>query len=395
VDVTVGGASRVPVQPAGWVRSLELWLSSRFGTLPIGPFGGWIDVRLVAAKPKPAHIAGRSTIVERLAIDVVHRAEEIHSFDRARFVAAFDAIRDAIAALAGDSIASHEGYDIPRLITAFDDARAMIPSDEANLVRLTTELDRAWRVGVRVGEELWRAAHPRPLDHAFRGLREYGAPDTLRLEVNIVLVCLEDQLRRRALKLPGYREIYFRTATDVDAARRQCGEGDWWYCETPTALDVSRCLERPEHERCLQILEAFEEGLLRLAELDHLDAAAIGSACAELRSGGFEREIDVLSSENATHRASVFHQARPAAGARNYFSSRLFYLRVLDKREGRTAVRELGQYDDTNMAHIFGTLRLTKAAVRVSPRASFSAEISRKLAQAPQQWVFAMDDLFP
>jgi hypothetical protein len=242
-----------------------------------------------------------------------------------------------------------------------------------------------------VGEELWRAAHPRPLDHAFRGLREYGAPDTLRPEVNVVLVCLEDQLRRRALKLPGYQEIYFRTAAGVDAARRQCGEGDWWYCETPTALDVPRCLEHPEHERCLQILDAFEEALLRLAELDHLDAVAIGSACAELRSGGFEREIDVLSSENATYRATVFHQARPTSG----FCSRLFYLRVLDKREGRTAVRELGQYNDTYMAHIFGKLRLTKATVRVSPRTSFSADISREQAQAPQQWEFAMNDLFP
>jgi hypothetical protein len=391
-ELVAGRRAKTESSAPDWVAELSEWFALRLAALPLGPDGGWLEVRLVTSTPKPAAISGRSTIIERLVVEVAHDVRERASpeYWSKNCTGAFDAIRRALAEPSFDAIAQAEGYDAAGIRKALEAAWSAMPSDASACMSEMDRLRHTASARVRTGRALWRIQHPRPLTRELVGLRAYGAVGESMPDVELVVVCLEAQLRDRHFRTPGYREIYFRIENSLEAAERSSSDAEVWFRETPTVLDAAALRNCEEGERLRTVLDAFEQGLLRIAQLDHLDTRAIVESCAELQSGGFDREIILLEAKSATHDATVFHESRATDGY-----ARRFWLRVVDRRSGRVGLRELGTFTLVFERRLFGTLALKRGVVRVTGRGSYAAKVEAKVVGAPEQWEFALAELFP
>ncbi|MFT3680168.1 MAG: hypothetical protein QM791_07830 [Ferruginibacter sp.] len=211
-------------------------------------------------------------------------------------------------------------------------------------------------------------------DTLIRDIRVYyayrlpGALFYLNRYADIVL----RQLIQKGFKCPNYHHLYISIADTRDEALKRAVIIEDWFTYGVAVLKEETLLTAGHHEQQALVLNALQEGLLDIAELDKLDKSKILDAISEAKEIGVLSEILYKAKEN--NKIAFTISTKTIVGQ----NEEEIYFTIVDKATDRIARWQFGQENIFLIGGWFGTINVTNKKITIKPRANMDLVLEGK-----------------
>ena len=190
----------------------------------------------------------------------------------------------------------------------------------------------------------------------------YEVPNTYFYLFNFIQVILR-VLQQKNFLCPGYSHIYISIGETLEDAIARAYELEEWYHFGIAVLPKDKFFGCPENEREALILQAIENGLFDIADLDYLDKRLLEEAINQAKEWGIFHEKIIQEKQNKRFRfriSSVPIKDDPEEE---------IYFTLIDRDETKEYKWKFGKLHLLEVRLWFFKINVTNKLIRTKPRA--------------------------
>jgi len=282
-------------------------------------------------------------------------------------------------------------YDKERLLSQYEQLKIHAPSSQEELseykanLEFTKKCNYAKRIDCIMEQD---KLTKRPLDKLIEGFTVNDPYDLFNNLSYRYSELFSNLLRSAGVYLPSYSHIHIHIAGSLLEAKQELAL-EPWYKMTYGSIDLDRFNKATDTKQEKMLLQSISEGLLLLAEIDHLDRDKIKSVISQVEKNGLNQELTYFQRENKRYKAEVVYHI-----PKDHVTKTAFHLRVTDLQTNQVA-----EIFIDNLLTFYAGASLYKIAIKkdeivISGRSGYQAELMRKSDKLPEKYRFSLEELF-
>lgn len=213
-----------------------------------------------------------------------------------------------------------------------------------------------------------------PANTLIRDIRlfpNYNVPKSLQY-LNRYCDIVLSRLRDKNFLCPNYHHLYIRIAETEDEALASLVITEDWHTWGIAILNAETLLKAEQHEQQNLVLEAIQNGLLDIAELDKLDKSKILGAISETREMGILSEISYKTKAN---NKITFKISTKIILGQN--EEEIFFT-IRNNATNKVAKWKFGQENISLINSWFGSISVTNKKITIKPKANMDLLLKGK-----------------
>jgi hypothetical protein len=225
---------------------------------------------------------------------------------------------------------------------------------------------------------------PKTLIRDIRLMFTYNLPKSL-LYLNRYADLVLILLIKKNFLCPIYHHLYIRIGNSKNEALENVVFTEEWNTYGIAVINEERLLKADHKEQQELVLNAINDGLLDIAELDKLDKTKVIEAINEARHIGILSEIIIKTKEN--NKIAFAISTKTILGQ----NEDEIYFTIIDKDTNIIARWKFGQENIFLIGGWFGTINVTNKKITIKPKANMDLilEGKQKIIELDIEKVFA------
>jgi hypothetical protein len=361
-------------------------------------FHGWtydaIIVHFLNNPPPHQKYKIKKTMEYYASVELASNFHDNHSLNLRDFLQGFALVEKIVSMVDGILIEERKDYRVDKLLGDLQSLRKLIPSTDEELVALAkNRTAMEYELPIRRADGHFAAckANPQPKTKKITHTRIFDPFERTLMPYSYMYAeIFGTLLRNEEIETPGYREIYFSIGNTIaDAKRSPPLDTRTWSKYTYSSIEVTKFKSASDDEKNAMVVESIAAGLRLIADADHLDKEKIERVIHRVEQEGVAIELSYLVKENKTYRAEVIYQMLP-----NPKDTIPYYLRLTRKGDGSIGKVLIDRLDTWNAPYSISKISITKDQVTIKGRGGERGEVSRTVDKLPDQYVFAISEIF-
>mgnify|MGYP000688424720 CR=1 FL=1 len=359
----------------------------------IGKHYGWTFTNVVVQFvnfPKPSKKLKAKTLYKIFAsVEVASAFEFNDQLSVEQFKEGYELVKEAVLLADGIQVEDKD-YDFKAM---YEDLLALpIPStvDELDVLESESKQIRRANTAKRVDGLIgaWKQ-YVRPCDRQVVGVRIYDRLDREALWPfgYVYSELLSNLVLKFGITSPGYQEIYFQIAETLEEAKQEIAMESWHkytYCQ----LDIEKFKTSSDDVKQKMLFESLKEGLLLIADFDHLDMSKIQQALDYIEENGIDSELTYSCVTKGNMTAKIVFKI-----PRGHRNDTAYFLELTDTDTNETGRVKIDEMLSHAAPSSFGKIKIKKKTVEIVGRKSVRAEISRELEGVPDKYEFSIESI--
>ena len=324
-------------------------------------------------------------------LEIVHDFIDDTSLILDDFTSSLDKIQEAVRKASDIPVKEDLFYNEELLYEDYIKCKELAPTTLEDLHIYCETLTRRKKVNMAMRIDCIHEQdklHVRPLDKLLEECMVYDPYDLFDSLSYRYSTLFSNLLRNAGVYLPGYSQIHIHIAGSLLEAKQELALEPWYKMSYAT-VDLTTFNQSTDAQKERMLLNSISEGLLYIAEIDHLEKEKIKRVISYVKEHGLDTELVYFSRSTKKMKAEIIYHV-----PKDHTTQTEFMLRATDLDTNEVSYVSIGLFDTFSVGAILSAIHIKKDEIIIKGRNSYRAELERKARKLPVEYRFLMERLF-